>query len=134
MKLSIESIQSAVLEIISNKAEFCFLLGSAATPFFRNDSDVDIAVYWHGDGMEFSEKVKISAKLSNCLGREIDLITLNDIDVIYGIQVIDKGLLLINNKPALLLKWKANIMSQYPDFKYSRLIIKENILKRKKYV
>ena len=134
MILSLQKIQSAVEEIISNKAEFSFLLGSAATQFFKEDSDVDVAVYWKNHDIPFPTKVQISSDLSDRLGREVDLISLNDIDVVYGIQVIDKGRLLLNHNPGLMLQWKANIISQYPDFKASRLIIEENILKRKKYV
>jgi predicted nucleotidyltransferase len=134
MTLTLEEIKTAVTELISDKAEFSFLLGSAATPFFRGDSDVDIAVYWVNQDIPFPEKAQISSDLSDRLAREVDLISLNDIDVIYGIQVIDKGRVLLNHNPALMLQWKANIISQYPDFKASRLIIEENILKRKKYV
>jgi predicted nucleotidyltransferase len=134
MKLTFSEIQSAVTGIISDKAEFCFLLGSAATPFFRDDSDVDIAVYWTNEDIPISKKAEVSSELSDRLGREVDLISLNDIDVVYGIQVIDKGRILLSQNPGLMLQWKANIISQYPDFKASRLIIEENILKRKKYV
>jgi len=59
---------------------------------------------------------------------------LNTIDIIYGIQVVDTGRLLLNKNPGLLLDWKAKQLSRYPDFKASRAIIEKNILNRKKYV
>jgi proline dehydrogenase len=73
-------------------------------------------------------------ELEEKLGHDIDLISLNNIDVIYGIQVIDTGRLLVNTNPGLMLEWKVKQLSRYPDFKASRAIIENNILNRKKYV
>lgn len=130
----LNEIQSAVKTLVRDKAEFCFLLGSAATHRFRPDSDIDIAVFWKNGEVEFDYKLEVVNELENILGHNIDLITLNNIDVIFGIQVVDTGRVLINNNPGLLLEWKAHQLSRYPDFKASRAIIEENILNRKKYV
>lgn len=133
-QISFENIQSVVIDVIGNHAEFCFLLGSAATPRFRQDSDIDIAVFWENGEIDFNLRLKVMNELEEKLGYDIDLISLNNIDVIYVIQVIDTGRILINNNPELLLDWKAKQLSRYPDFKMSRLIIEKNILNRKKYV
>ncbi len=133
-EITFEKIQSILIETIGNLSDFCFLLGSAGTARFRHDSDIDIAVYWKNADVDFNEKMKIVNALENKLGHDIDLISLNNIDVIYGIQVVDTGRLLINNNAGLMLEWKAKQLSRYPDFKASRAIIEENILNRKKYV
>lgn len=132
--ITFEKIQSTIIETIGNLSEFCFLLGSAGTPRFRNDSDVDIAVYWKNADIDFNQQMKIVTALEDKLGHDIDLISLNNIDVIYGIQVVDTGRLLINNNAGLMLEWKAKQLSRYPDFKASRAIIEKNILNREKYV
>lgn len=132
--LSFEEIRLAINEILDPHSEFCFLLGSAGTPRFRQDSDIDIAVFWKNGDVDFNLKLEIINKLENKLSRDIDLISLNSIDVIYGIQVVDTGRLLINNNPGLMLDWKVKQLSRYPDFKASRAIIEKNILNRKKYV
>jgi predicted nucleotidyltransferase len=129
-----QKIKSAVLNIIGDKSEFCFLLGSAGTPRFRQDSDIDIAVFWKNGDVDFNTKLDVMNELEENLGHEIDLISLNEIDVIYGIQVVDTGRMLINNNPGLMLDWKSRQLSRYPDFKASREIIEKNILNRKKYV
>ena len=72
--------------------------------------------------------------LEEKFGHNVDLISLNNIDIIYGIQVVDTGRLLFNNNAGLMLEWKTMQLSRYPDFKVSRAIIEENILNRKKYV
>lgn len=132
--LNFKDIVSVVTNTLGNFSEFCFLLGSASTPRFRQDSDIDIGVFWKNREIDFDLKLKIMQTLEDKLGHEIDLITLNDIDVIYGIQVVDTGKILLNNNPGLLLDWKVKQLSKYPDFKASRAIIEENILNRKKYV
>ena len=133
-QLAFDKIQSIVDQTIGNLSVFCFLLGSAATPRFRQDSGIDIAVYWRDGKIDFDLKLKIMNDLEDKLGHDIDLISLNNIDVIYGIQVVDTGRLLVNNNPGLMLEWKAKQLSRYPDFKASRAIIENNILNRKKYV
>jgi predicted nucleotidyltransferase len=132
--LSFKKIQDLVSSSISELSEFCFLVGSAATPRFRQDSDVDLAVYWKNRDISYENQLDLSQKLESLLGHQIDLISLNEIDVIYAIQVIETGRLLINNNPTLLLEWKVKQLSAYPDFKISRSIIEKNILNRKKYV
>lgn len=133
-EITLEKIQSTVSMIFGKQSEFCFLLGSAGTPRFRKDSDIDIAVFWKNGDIEFDLKRKIISELEEKLGHDIDLIGLNNIDVIYGIQVVDTGRLLINNNAGLLLDWKSQQLSRYPDFKATRAIIEKNILNRKKYV
>lgn len=132
--IDFEKIQSIVDQTIGKLSDFCFLLGSASTPRFRQDSDIDIAVYWRNGEIDFDHKLKIMNELEEKLGHDIDLISLNNIDVIYGIQVIDTGRLLVNTNPGLMLEWKVKQLSRYPDFKASRAIIENNILNRKKYV
>jgi predicted nucleotidyltransferase len=134
MHLALEKIQEVAADTFGDLSEFCFLLGSAATPRFRQDSDIDIAVFWKNGEIDFNQKLKIVNELEDKLGYAIDLISLNNIDIIYGIQVVDTGRLLINNNPGLMLEWKAKQLSRYPDFKASRAIIEKNILNRKKYV
>jgi predicted nucleotidyltransferase len=132
--ITLESIKAVVTDTIGELSEFCFLLGSAATPRFRQDSDIDIAVFWKNGDIDFDLKLKIINELKEKLGHDIDLISLNSIDIIYGIQVVDTGRLIVNNNPGLLLSWKSQQLSRYPDFKASRSIIETNILNRKKYV
>ncbi|HXH76471.1 MAG TPA: nucleotidyltransferase domain-containing protein [Bacteriovoracaceae bacterium] len=133
-QITLEKLKSTATNTIGKLSEFCFLLGSAATLRFRQDSDIDIAVFWKDGEIDFNLKLKIMNELEDKLEHNIDLISLNNIDVIYGIQVVDTGRLLINNNSGLLLDWKAKQLSRYPDFKSSRAIIEKNILKRKKYV
>ena len=126
-------ISKKIKEIIADLAEFAYLMGSAETERFNKESDIDIAVYWK-DSCPDEQKSKCWMALSDKFNREIDLISLNKIDVIFARQVLEKGRLLFDNNSGLHLKWKMERLSEYPDFKASRKIIEDNILNRKKYV
>jgi predicted nucleotidyltransferase len=139
--LTFSQIELKTKLVLEKYVEFCFLLGSAATLRFHKESDVDLAVFWNSSvlnstskDVDFDFKLKILNELEEAFHRDIDLVSLNNIDVIYAIQVIETGKILINNNPGTLLEWKAIQLSKYPDFKRSRSIIEKNILKRKKYV
>ncbi len=133
MNTTHSNISTTIINKISDLVEFVFLMGSAETERFNEQSDIDIAVYWKLETTD-EHKRKILFELQDLFGRDVDLVSLSNIDDIFAMQVLDKGRILINNNQGLLLQWKVEKMSKYPDFKFSRKIIEENILNRKKYV
>ena len=72
--ITFEKIQSNLIETIGDLSDFCFLLGSAATPRFRKDSDIDIAVYWKNGEIDFNLRLKIINELEDKLGHDINII------------------------------------------------------------
>ncbi len=120
-------------EVLSKHSRFCFLLGSADTERFREDSDVDVAIFWN-DGTNEEIKKSCLQKLEDIFNRDVDLVSLNNTDDIFARQVLENGRLIFNNSDGFLLQWKVSQMSKYPDFKFSREIIENQILNRKKYV
>ncbi len=133
MDSSLKAISAIMIEILDPHVEFIFLMGSAGTDKFHDKSDVDIGVFWKPSTDEKNKQI-CARNLEDKFGREVDLVSLNKIDVIFGRQVLETGRLILNHSPGILLDWKMNILSAYPDFKVSRKIIEDNILNRKKYV
>lgn len=126
-------IKQQITDILKIDTEFIFLMGSFDTERFREDSDIDVAVFWKSNVSE-EKKKDIHLQIEKKINRDIDLVTLNKIDEIFARQVLETGRLLLCNSKGLLLNWKMEKLSAYPDFKYSRKIIEDNILTRKKYV
>ncbi len=124
-----------ILAELKSHSEFIYLMGSIGTERFTENSDIDIAVYW-SQNYDFDQLIKLKMNLENQTHRDVELISLNKIDPIYARQVIETGRLLFlnENKKGELLQWRMQKFSEYPDFKYSRKIIEDQILKRKKYV
>ncbi len=133
MTTSKHSISEILKKHLTLVAEFVFLMGSSETERFHSESDIDVAVFWKSDQSDANLK-NVIRNLQSELDHDLDLIVLNSIDIIFARQVLETGRLLINHSPEILLKWKMQTLSSYPDFKTSRKIIEDNILKRKKYV
>jgi len=71
------------LEAVSG-IEFSVLFGSAASGRLRQDSDLDVAVYWDSGGRleieeqrEFPEEAAVQIALERASGRNVDLLVLN---------------------------------------------------------
>ncbi len=133
MTIPAESISQTLTKILILDAEFAFLMGSAETKRFHAESDIDVAVFWKTSCDELKKKQYLQT-LEEKFNRDVDLISLNKIDVVFARQVLETGRMLFTNSDGFLLNWKMEQMSDYPDFKASRKIIEDNILKRKKYV
>lgn len=133
MSLLPDFISTTLTEVLDQQAEFAFLMGSAETERFHKDSDVDVAVFWK-KSCSAEQKKKCWRVLEDRFSRDVDLVSLNEIDIIFARQVLEKGRLLFNNASGVLLNWKMEKLADYPDFKISRKVIEDNILTRKKYV
>lgn len=113
--------------ILQNDAEFVFILGSFGTEFFRDDSDIDIAVYYKNH-VDEKIKTKLWNQVEDLTGRDVQLVELNKIDPIFAMQVIDKGRLILDQDKACLLNWKSLYFSKYQDLKLSRKVVEKNLL------
>lgn len=129
----LQSISKTIHDALTDLAEFAYLMGSAETERFNKESDIDVAVFWKKTCSE-DQKRECSIDLEKTFKRDVDLVSLNKIDVIFARQVLEKGRLLFDNNAGLHLNWKMEKLSEYPDFKASRKVIEDNILNRKKYV
>lgn len=127
------NISKTLSEVLTQGAEFAYLMGSAETERFHAESDIDVAVFWKSTCSEDQKKNHLRM-LEEKINRDIDLISLNKIDIIFARQVLETGRLLFCSSDGVLLNWKMEKLSDYPDFKASRKIIEDNILNRKKYV
>lgn len=127
------SIRQVALAIIGDQADFIYLMGSAGTLRFQAVSDIDLAVHWKRVPA-LDSLIRLKNELGDILDRDVDLVSLNNVDLIFGRQVLETGRLLACDSPAALLNWKTSQLSAYPDFKYSRSIIEKAILRRKRYV
>lgn len=128
-----DPIIEKIIQKLSPIAEFIYLLGSYGTPRFHQESDIDIAFYPKSPS-ELLPLFQLKMDLESELNRDIDLVSLHEIDPIFARQVLETGRILWTKDPELYLAWKVKQLSLYPDFKRSREIIEKNLLRRRKYV
>ena len=78
--LSIEQIKDSLKEVFENeykgKIEFCYLFGSYAKGYAKEDSDVDLCVSTSLTGLDF---VGLSEDIRNVLHKKIDLIRFSNL-------------------------------------------------------
>lgn len=121
-------ILDPVISILKDDVEFALLFGSIRTGRILPESDIDLAVYLKKQPIEFKEYIDLKTRLSATTERDIDLIILNSCDIIITMQVLANGELVVNNNHNLFVRYKAQKISEYLDFKMDRKAIEENIL------
>lgn len=118
-----------IIALLREKAEFVLLFGSIKSGRIMPESDIDIGVYLKKGKLDFEEYLRLKGALSDASEREVDLVILNTCDIIIAMQIIANGELIINNNPGMFIRYKAEKISEYIDFKMSRKIIEENLLR-----
>lgn len=118
-----------IIPLLRERAEFALLFGSLKSGRIMPESDIDIGVFLKEGKPDFEEYLGLKSALSDASGREVDLVILNTCDIIIAMQIIANGELIINNNPGMFIRYKAAKISEYIDFKMSRKIIEENLLR-----
>ena len=127
MGLSVDEIKKQIILELKDKSVFTLVFGSLLTPQFLDESDVDIAIYVKNLSA-FSLLDQISA-LQDSLGRKVDLVILNHADLIIIHQILASGELLDCSNHNLFIKFKAQKLNEYIDFKQFRAPIEVSMKK-----
>ena len=108
-----------------------FLFGSIARGFSTDESDVDIAIMFERvpDLFELND---LRDQLSRCVGKEVDLITLNTASPIIKMQVLRYGLLIKKDERGYN-EFFVSTVREYSDLKYVRKEIEANLSKGRLY-
>ncbi len=96
---------------------FAFIFGSLAANRQRNDSDIDIAVFYENPPSGFEILYEID-KLSKSAGIDVHLAILNNASPLLKHQVMKNKINLVVKDEKLFGKFRENIMSQYEEYKY----------------
>ncbi|MHB9097553.1 MAG: type VII toxin-antitoxin system MntA family adenylyltransferase antitoxin [Syntrophales bacterium] len=107
--------------------ELAFLFGSFAGGMVTAESDVDIAILCR-QVPSFDRREEIRAALSAGMKREVDLVVLNGASPILRMQVLKKGVILIDNA-SVYEDFFVRTTGEYDDLKRVRKGIEESILR-----
>ncbi|MBD3347061.1 MAG: hypothetical protein GF401_18560 [Chitinivibrionales bacterium] len=133
MNHQVESIVSRIKIVLEDRVEFALLFGSVLTENFADESDIDCAAYFKEPPKSFSDRAQLIIDLEDALQKKFDMIFLNSSDIIITMQVLANGELVINNDPGKFVVYKAQKISEYIDFKKSRKIIEDSMLRGRIY-
>ena len=108
------------------------LFGSNAEGRVTRDSDLDIAIFFNSRP-DIYMRNELRGKLEKMLGKTADLVALNEASPVIRMQVLRKGILLVNKNPMVYNEFFVNTIKEYYDLKQNRKQIEENILKGRIY-
>ena len=111
------------------EAEFVYLFGSYAKGKSNNNSDIDIAVYLNGNvsGEFFEYKMEEVCRLQELLGKNADVVILNNAEPVLAHQVFRYGILLKGFDSRFLSEFRRLNFYRYLDQMHiSNIIFKKN--------
>ena len=111
---------------------FVFLFGSFVTGGRNALSDLDIAVLFRGR-VGFEKMCELREDLSETLGIEVDVVVLNSASPVIKMQVLKKGMLLIDNDRRAYNEFFVSTVKEYDDLKRTRREVEDNILRGRIY-
>ena len=128
------SIDNKIKVFFSNKPEIdvVYLFGSAVSGKLHTESDIDIAVLFQKNKTPSDmQLIEVKADLNVLMGKEVDLISLNQVSPILQMQVIKKGKKIIVQNDKRLSLFIIRAFTDYCDLKIIRRPIEEKILKER---
>jgi predicted nucleotidyltransferase len=132
--LTIEDIAETLKEYFRDKEEvlLAFIFGSAVSGRLTKNSDVDIAVLF-SNAPDFSNVLKIINDVSEAIGREVDLVVLNNSSPVIRMQVLKNGKLIKSKDDTIYNNFFVRAVKEYDDLKYVRKEAEINILRGRIY-
>lgn len=113
-------------------ASLVFIFGSIVSGHMTEQSDIDIAVLF-SHKPQFHEILSTKDEVCTVIGREIDLVVLNDSSPVIRMQVLKNGVLIVNKDRAIYNNFFVRTIKEYDDLKRLRKEIEENILRGRIY-
>lgn len=117
-----DPLDAARAELVDSS--FAFVFGSYGTSRFGPESDLDLAADF-GRALSTRELADLSGRLSERLGRAVDLIDLRSADPIISMQVIRTGRPFLVRDPHALTVFQMTTPSRYFDWKLCRRPVEE---------
>ncbi|MBI4824130.1 MAG: nucleotidyltransferase domain-containing protein [Nitrospirae bacterium] len=118
MSRNIESIREILKA--SRNIEFAYLFGSRAKGIAGQRSDWDIAIYFDKDPRNMGWSIfYLEAEVSKDIGEEVQIVALNNLNSpVFLFEIINSGLLIIDNNPEGRILFEANVLRNYHDWHY----------------
>jgi predicted nucleotidyltransferase len=122
-----KSVAEAVAQRLPVSAAWLF--GSGAVGRLTPDSDLDVGLLLH-QAPDALALATMAAELSGLVGRPVQLVDLRRAGPILGRQVLQHGILVLDNEPASRMTWQAHVLVDYDDLKHMRRPLEQALVRR----
>jgi uncharacterized protein len=106
-----------------------YLYGSEAAERARVDSDVDFAILARRR-ITAPERLALASELAVLLGRDVDLVVLDEVSPILRMQVLRNGRRVFASAPTRAAELEARSFSEYADLKRVRAAAERALIER----
>jgi len=109
-----------------------YLFGSYAKNRPKPSSDLDLAfltTYPKSTKKRFEQRMRLSGELSHVLGRNVDLIFLEESSDLLGYEVLKTGKLVYESNKDKHREAVAKIVMKYLDFQYIQKIMEQGLVR-----
>ena len=113
------SILRSRLAPLLKHVRFAYVFGSFGSPYFREESDLDVAVDF-GAPLDPEVFLELSGSLSEAAGRNTDLLDLRRADPVIAMQVLKTGSVLLAHDPKALAAFQMTTLTAYADQRLDR--------------
>jgi hypothetical protein len=133
MGLSLEDIADRLGVYFEGRKDvlLAFVFGSAMAGRLTEESDIDVAVLFSGTPA-FSDVHRMTAEVSEALGRDADIVVLNGSSPVIRMQVLKHGKQTAGGGDEYA-RFFAKTVKEYDDLKYFRKEAEEKILRGRIY-
>jgi predicted nucleotidyltransferase len=103
-----------------------WIFGSFVNGHFRDDSDVDFALYYQPESEPgWSALGELARDLESVLGRKADVGCLNSRNLVYAVQAFRTGRLVYAADEQAAMAFASRLQSLYLDLKQDRKVVEE---------
>ena len=103
---------------------FAYLFGSTARGEHNALSDIDLAVYFHGDVDLITEKLNLLGDLVDQMGTDcLDLVILNTAPLSLAARILRAREILVDRNPFMRHRYESLVMREFFDFSILETLI-----------
>jgi uncharacterized protein len=132
---SVEQLTHALTEHLraEQAVAAALVFGSAVTERMHAKSDLDVALLLRDEYEREALLERLRSGLERVVGRDVDLIVLDDAPTILVHQILKTGAILFCRQPRLYQEFVVRHITEYADFKRIRKPIEDAVLTRRLY-
>lgn len=136
MNQNLEAIKKLFRESLKENPGIAsvYVFGSFVSGRTTEESDLDVGIVFQANAIPSSQALfDMRLQLSKLIAIPIDLVCLNTVSPILGMQVLRKGEMILNLNPHATNEYVIRLVNSYDDLKRVRKPIEEHLLKGRIY-